>query len=175
MKTFLIVSWTCLFFVAGTGSVPCQGKDQLLVNVSLTTGERSKDSSSQTTTMTVEQNAILWERTSRGRGRETTPLQKKFKLSRADKANLLRLIRSNNLLVTESIDVPRHGSGFGYFELSVELTLDGKKGAINISGPRTAVQVKGDKLYRNTLTLVKEIYRIMNAQDKSIYFSELIL
>ena len=105
----------------------------------------------------------------------TPPSRKEFRLSPADKGNLLKLIRSNNLLVTNSIELPQNGSNFRYFEISVDLTLDGKKGAINISGLRTAVKVKEEKLYQNTLILVKELYRIMNSQDKDILFRELVL
>jgi hypothetical protein len=57
----------------------------------------------------------------------------------------------------------------------VALTLGKRKGAINISGPRTAVQIKEEKLYQTTLTLVEELYRIMNSQDKEVNLEELIL
>lgn len=162
--------------MAGACSVSGNGTDELHIRVALTTGEHSKDSGSKTTTITVERDAIVWEETSsRDRRRGTPPLRKEFRLPSADKGNLLKLIRSNNLLVTDSIELPQNGSNFRYFKISVELTLDGKKGAIGISGPRTAVQVKEEKLYQNTLTLVKELYRIMNSQDKSVFFEELIL
>lgn len=158
-------------------SVPAyrNGTDELRVRVELTTGERSKDSNSQTTTITVERDAIVLEKTYGGRGRETPPLRKTFRLSPTDKRNLLKVIRSNNLLVTDSIELPQDGSNFRYFEILVDLTLGGKKGAVNISGMRTAVMVKEEKLYQNTLTLVRELYRIMNSQNKSVRFEELIL
>jgi len=173
MKKFL----TILALLACACSVPAseKGKADLSVSVVLTTGERSKDSSSETTTITVERNSIVWERTFSGRRRGTPPLRKAFRLSLADKENLLKLIRSNNLLVTDSIELPQANSNFRYFEISVDLTLDGKKGSININGLRTAVEIKEEKLYQNTLTLVKELYRIMNSQDKKVHFEELIL
>ena len=46
--------------------------------------------------------------------------------------------------------------------------------SVNISGPRTAVKVKEEKLYQDTLPLVKELYRIMNSQDESVRFEELV-
>lgn len=176
MKTLLIVTCACLFFVACACSVSGKGTDELLVSVRLTTGERSKDSGSQTTTITIERDAIVWEQTFGGssRRRPASP-RKVYKLSPADKGNLLKLIKSNNLLVTDSIELPRASSNYRYFEISVDLTLEGKKGAINISGMRTAVKVKEEQLYQNALTLVEEIYRIMNSQDKSIRLEELIL
>ncbi|MCA1592307.1 MAG: hypothetical protein LC754_06585 [Acidobacteria bacterium] len=149
---------------------------ELHIGVELTTGEHSKDSSSETTTITVERDAIVWEQAFSGRrGRGTPPLRKRFRLSPADRGNLINLVRSNNLLVTDSIELPRDGSNFRYFEISVDLTLGAKKGAINISAPRTAVTIKEKRLYQNTLTLVKELYRIMHNQDKNVHFEELIL
>jgi hypothetical protein len=44
--------------------------------------------------------------------------------------------------VTDSIKLPQYGSNYRYFEISVDLNLDGKKAAINISGPGNAVTVK---------------------------------
>lgn len=84
------------------------------------------------------------------------------------------MIRANNLLVTDSIEIPREASNFAYFEISLDLTLGEKKGAINISGPRTAVTVKEEMLYQHTLAVITELYRIMHSQDKSVVFEELI-
>lgn len=174
MKRFLIVTSVCLLLVACARSVSAHPTDELRMGVRLTTGEHSRDSSSETTAITVERDTIVWERTFTGRRRGTPPSRKEFKLSSADKQNLLALIRSNNLLVTDSLEPPRKSSNFRYFEISVELTLDGKKGAISISGMRTAVEVKEEKLYQNTMTLVKELYRIMNLQDNSMTFVDII-
>ncbi len=149
--------------------------DELRVSLSLTVGERSKDSNSQTTTITVERDVIALKKTSSGyRGGSSAPSAvKNFRLTPADKVNLIKLIRSNDLLVTDSIKLPQASSNFRYFEVSVDLTVGGKKGAINISGMRTAVEVKEKKLYQNTLALVKELYLIMSRQDKGIRFGEL--
>jgi hypothetical protein len=158
-------------------SVPASGSGaaELHVGVSLTTGEHSKDSNSQTTTITVARDVIVWERTFSGRRSRTPASRKEFRLSPTDKAKLRSLIKSNDLLVTDSIELPQEGSNYRYFEISVEINLDGTKGAISISAPETAVTVKDERLYRNTLTLVKELYRIMNNQDKKIDFSDLSL
>jgi hypothetical protein len=167
---------TILALLVCACSVSGNGKDELHIGVVLTTGEHSKDSSSETTTITVERDVIVWEQDFGGRrGRRTPPLRKEFRLKPADKENLRKLISSNNLLVTDSIEIPQDGSNYRYFEISVGLTLGGKKGTINISGPRTAVMVKEERLYQNTLSLVKELYRIMSSQDKNVHFEELIL
>jgi hypothetical protein len=173
MKTLIIIACACLLFVACASSVSGNGTDELHLSVGLTTGERSRDSSSQTTTITVEGSSIVLQKTFGGRRKGTPPSRKQFELSSADKVDLLKLMRSNHLLVTDSIELPLDAPVF-YFRISVDWTLAGKNGAINISGPRTAVKVKDEKLYQNTLTLIKELYRIMNGQDKSVLFQELI-
>ena len=65
----------------------------------------------------------------------TAPARKEFKLSHADKGNLLELIRSNDLLVTDVIGLPQHDPT-PFFNVSVKLAAGGREGAISISGPR---------------------------------------
>lgn len=176
MKPLLILTCAFLCYVTYTCRVSGREVDELSVSVRLTTGERSKDSGSQTTTISVERDAIALERTFSGSSRRHPASPRKvYKLSPADKAKLLKLIKSNNLLVTDSIALPQVSSNYRYFEISVDLTLGGKKGSINISGPRTAAQVKDEQLYQNTMTLIEELYRIMNRQDRSVRLEELIL
>jgi len=177
MKTLLIVTCICLFFGASCArAVSGKGTDELLVSVRLTTGERSKDSHSETTTITVERDAIVSEQIFGGRsGMRPVPPRKVFKLSQADKGKLLKLITANNLLVTGAIELPQPSANYNYFEIAVDLTVGGKKGSIKISGLRTAAKVKEEQLYQSTLTLLEELYRIMNRQDKSVRLEELIL
>jgi hypothetical protein len=169
----ILLMLICACLAPATGS----GTDELHISVRLTTGERSKDSSSKMTTITVERDTmVLEEKISGGhRGGREAPVLKKFKLSLADRENLLKLIREKNLLVTDSIKHSRgERSTFSYFEIWVDLTLAGEKGAISISGLRNDIPVKEEKLYQNTLSLVGELYRIMNRQDESIHFEELL-
>jgi len=183
IKTLLVVTCACLFLLTWASSVFGSGTDGLLVRVELTTGrsnklpEREQDRNDyyQTTAITVERDAIVWEKTIGGhRLRSKSPLRK-FKLTPADKRNLLKLIKSNNLFVKDSISLPYDDSNFRFFRISVALTLGEMKGAIKIDGAMTAVKIRGEKLYQNTLNLVKELYRIMNRQDKSVRFEEFIL
>lgn len=176
MKALLIVACLCLLFVACACSVSGKGPNELHIGVVLTTGEHSKDSGSNTTSISIELDTIVWQKTSsRDRRTGTPPLRKEFKLSPADKESLRSLIRSKNLLLTDVIEIPPVGSNYRYFKISVDLNLDEKIGTISISGPRSAVQVKDEKLYQNTLILIKELFRIMNTQDRSVRFEELIL
>ena len=171
MRNLILVSLLFCACASTTAGLPA---DDLSLRVRLTTGEHSKDSSSQTTTLTIapDANTIVWGQTYTGRRRGTPPEQKEFRLSPEDRTGLLKLIRGGNLLVTNSIKLPE-GDGYSYFAISVDLALDGKKGAISISGPRTGAKVKEEKLYQDTETLVREIYRIIHAQDKTVYFEEM--
>jgi hypothetical protein len=176
MKTLLSITCSCLFFAACAGPASGRATDALLISVRLTTGERSKDSGSQTTTITAAGDAVMWRQTFDGSSRKRpTPPRKVYRLSPSDKLRLLKLIKSNNLLVTDSIRLPQASSNSRYFEISVDLTVGGKDWAIVISGPRTAVEVREEQLYRSTMTLVEELYRIINSQDKNIRLEELIL
>ncbi len=155
--------------------------DNLQLRVELTTGERSKDSSSHTTTISIEPrvNVIVWEQTSRGfhgRGVGTPPSRKEYKLSPADRQKLSGLLESKNLLVTKSIEIPDdYPPTHHYFAVSIESVLGRKKGTVSISGPQTAAQVKEEKLYQDSISLVKELYRIINDQGGHVIFHELVL
>ncbi len=175
MKPASMTVWACLFFfAAGACTAFSSEPKELRLEVVLTTGERSKDSSSQTTTITVERTTIVWEQTFGGhRGRQTAPTKKEFKLLPGDKERLVQLIQATHLLVTDAIELPQ-GSPSRYFSLSVSLTLDKKSGVITISGPRNAVTVMETPLYQDSLALVKALYRILNRQDKSLVLEELV-
>lgn len=175
MKTLLAVTVLCLLCAACASLVSGSGTEELHVRLEVTTGEHSKDSSSETTIITVEQSGLNWERTYSGREKKTPRLQKKVALSAADRVNLRKSIRANNLLLTNSITLPQVGANYGYFEILLDITLGTETGKIKISGPRTAVQVKDERLYQNTLALIKELYQIINSQDPEVRFEELIL
>ena len=172
MKLLMIAA---LLLCAVSATAAAQAADDLTLRVRLTSSERSRDSSSDSTTLTIARasDIIGWRRSFSGHHRGTSPEPKEFKFGLADRAALLKLIRARNLLVTNSIALPEE-TGFFFFAISVGVTLDGKTGAISLSGPRTAKQIKEEKLYQDTLALVKEIYRIINAQDPTIRFGELV-
>jgi hypothetical protein len=181
MKTLSIAICVCLLFVACANSVSGNETGELLIRVVLTTGtstklpggEQDRNDYYQTTKITVERDAIVFEKTLSGhRLRRTAPLQK-FRLSPANKRNLLKLIKSNDLFVKDSISLPYDDSRFRFFRISVALTLGEMKGTIKLDGAMTAVKIREEKLYRSTLNLVKELYRIMSRQDKSIRFGEI--
>jgi hypothetical protein len=150
----------------------------LQLRLELTTGERSKDSSSQTTTISIAPhvNTIVWERTFSGHRGGNSSLRRDYKLSLADRQKLTTLLESKSLLVANSIELPEdYPPTHQYFSISIESALGDRKGAISISGPRTAAQVKEQKVYQDSIALIKELYRIINSQGGRVVFQELVI
>jgi len=171
MKTAVITALrlcVACIFVSSASAVP-----DFKIIASLTTGERSKDSNSQTTTISVDAKGIILEETSKGNGRRRGPAagRKGFKLTDADRDALLKVIQENGMLVSDSITLPQPVPAF-YFGIGISIGLDGEKGSIRISGPRSASELAEEKLYKRSILLLKELHRIIHAQDPSIGFAE---
>lgn len=162
----------CICAAPSSGRKP----DDLSIAITLTRGERSRDSGGSTTKITLAGEQIIYERTYSGMARNRQkPVRKEFKLGDEDKGRLIELIRARKLLVTDAIEYPLAGSGIiRYFAMSVHLTLSGKTGAISIKGPRNAVKIKEQKLYQNANALIEGIYGILHRLDEEIFYEELI-
>lgn len=150
--------------------------DDLYISITLTRGERSRDSGGRTATITLAEDRIIYERTYFGMaGGRQKPVRKEFKLEDEDKRRLIELVRARKLLVTDSIKYPLADSGIRrYFKISVQLKLNAKKGEITIEGPTNAVKLKEQKLYQNSNALIEEIYAIIHRLDEEISYEELI-
>jgi hypothetical protein len=172
----------CLLFCACPLTAFCQAKDDLRLRVQVTTGERSRDSSSYTTTFTISPSGktIIWEKTFGGYRAHhggPPPPPKEYELSPSDRKRLIAVIESKGLLVTDSIEAPAdtaYPPSHSYFVISMENSVGRKKGAIRVSGPRNAVQVKAIKLYQASIVLIEELYRIINSQGGKLDFEELV-
>jgi hypothetical protein len=153
-----------------------QGRADLYISATLTRGERSRDSGSRTTTLTLAQGRLIYERTYHGMAASRQkPVNKEFKLSDEDERRLADLISEKNLLVTDTIEYPTADSGIRrYFEISIRLMLNRKRGAISIEGPTNAAKIKEGRLYKASIALIEELYRIINRTDKEIAYEELI-
>lgn len=150
--------------------------DDLYISITLKRGERSRDSGSRTTTISLAQDQIIYERSYHGMGASRQkPVRKEFRLGAEEKERLIELIRARILLVEDTVKYPLANSGIvRYFEISVRLKLNGQTGAVSIEGPRNAVKIKDQKLYQNSTALIEEIYRILNLMDKEITYEALI-
>src|SRR5215471_16049343 len=78
--------------------------DQFYLQVTIVTGEHSRDSNSITRKLTVSSGQLVYEETYEGaRSNRHAPVKKQFKLTQQDQANLIQLLKAKNLLVTKTI------------------------------------------------------------------------
>jgi hypothetical protein len=147
------------------------GPDDFSLNISLTRSERSRDSHSQTSRITLKGRALVYEKSYSGYrgGARSVPIKKSFKLSDEDVESLKKLVRDENLLASDSLEVPGAGGGVRrYFQIALGINLDGKKSTIEISGPRNATEIKEKPAYRKANALLDAVYKILVEQDKEI-------
>ena len=173
MKKFValvLLLCACPQFARGGGDA-----DAFYLEIRMTRGERSKDSNSSTTVLTLSGTKLVYRIISgrRNSGRAIAP--REFPITDEDQRKLIELIKSRNLLVTESIERQRDESGvYRYFELSVKAVVEGSQALISIKGPRKATDLKDEKLYKDAVTLVEELYGIIRRADKKIVYEPLI-
>lgn len=170
LKTSISIAATLLIALASASAKP----RELEIVAAVTVGERSRDSSSQTETITVRGRSLLWDKAFAGasRGRNAAaPARRRFTLTSVDRENLTKLAREGGLISTETIEL-RERPPLAYFVLKIETSAGREKGVVTISGPRSAAEIAELPLYRNSLALVRELYRIMQTQDRSIAFEE---
>lgn len=150
--------------------------DALSLQITMTRGERSRDSSSATTLITINGERLVYRKTYSGRLRGRMPDEtKEFKLKTEDQRNLIKLIKDRKLLRTDSIEREQKVSGiYLYFELSVEAAVNQSKGLVHLKGSRKATDLKEEKLYKDAVALIEEIYAIIHRTDEAIVYEPLI-
>jgi len=147
-------------------------QQDLRLEVSLLTGEHSRDSGSMTRVFHVAGNTLLFEETYSGmRGNLSRPLKKEVSLTNADRDRLIQLLKEKNLIRNKEISKSAARPGPNrYFELSVVTSFGQRQGRILITAPTSATELKADPLYQNSLLLMTEIYRIINRSDPNLKF-----
>jgi hypothetical protein len=144
----------------------------LYISVSLTSTERSKDSHSRTTAITISENKVVYDKTYRGyRRNRREPIHKEFKITEEETGRLKKIIKDHGLLVSDSLQYPSTGGEFVYFEISLKIRANKKESQIDISGPSKAAGITDEKIYKNSNALVEEIFRIINARDEDISYA----
>lgn len=146
------------------------GQDGFSLSISLTRGERSRDSHSQTTRITLRGRELLYEKSYSGRrGPRSLPVSKSFSLRDEDVEHLKRLVRDNDLLMSDNLSAAVGESGVRrYFEIVLDINLDGKKSDIKISGPQSATAIREKQAYRRANALLDGVYKILAEHDKEI-------
>src|SRR6266849_5480516 len=139
-------------------------QSDLSLDVTIVTGEHSRDSNSVTATLTVSSSALVYEQTFAGaRSGRRQPVKKEYKLSQEDQAALIRLLNAGNLMVTRTISKPPQQKGSSrYFELSIHSRLGGKESVVSIDASPNAAELKADGLYRDSVSMIEELYKIIN-------------
>jgi hypothetical protein len=159
-----------LLFVSLMTAYGHRKQDDFSLHISLTSGESSRDSHAETATITVNGSELVYEKRYRGfRASTRTPVRRVFRIRDEDLKRLKTLIIDNNLLSTDALAVAGKTGGVRrYFEITLDITLDGKKGSIKISGPRDASEIKEKSIYKSAGALVEAAYKIINEQDEAI-------
>jgi hypothetical protein len=155
------------------GTFPQQ---ELSLNVTVITSEHSRDSNSVTTKLRVSGDTLVYEETFHGaRANWNPPVKKEYKLTNEDRDRLIKLLKEENLLTNKTIsksseqqDVRRD------FELIIQSKLAGQEGAVSINAPRSATELKKDPLYQSSVSLLTELYRVIQRTDPDIAVPELI-
>lgn len=168
MRRLIALSLLALLlpFAARGGLQP----EDFYLSLSLTRGERSRDSHSQTTRITLKGLELLYEKSYRGyRGARSVPVKKSFRIKQEQAEGLKRLVRENDLLTSDAVALAGAESGVRrYFEIALRINLDGKTSSIEISAPRSATEIREKPAYRKADALVDAVYKILSELDKEI-------
>jgi hypothetical protein len=154
---------------------PPGGKDFLL-EVTIVTGEHSRDSNSATSTLTVLSETLAYEQTYQGaRSNRRQPVRKEYKLTKEDQDLLIGLLHKGNLLVTRTISRPPRQKGSSrYFELSIRSRLKGKESLVSIDASPNTSELKADRLYQGSVAVIEQLYKIINRTDPDVTIPSLI-
>jgi hypothetical protein len=172
---FLLLMLAVCNSVNGRASVP-QG--DLYILVSTEQSEHSRDSNSETTTLTVSGNMLVYQQTHSGaHSRERPSVQKKFALTAEDISRLAGILHEKRLLVKRAITKSGESTGRSThtsLSLSIRSKLNGKDGSISIEGPISSRAIRKEPLYQDSLVLLRELYRIINRTDPLLGLTEFV-
>ncbi len=151
-------------------------QNKLELSVTIVIGEHSRDSNSTATTLTVSSTALTYEQTYQGaRSDRHKPVKKEYRLTKHDREELSRLLKEKNLLMTARISNPPRQKGYSrYFELSVSSRLNGKESTVSIEAFPGDTDLRTDRLYLGSVSLIEELYKIINRTDSDIRAPSLI-
>ncbi|HEY0319874.1 MAG TPA: hypothetical protein VGC66_02780 [Pyrinomonadaceae bacterium] len=152
-------------------SAYCKRAEDFSLDISLIRGERSRDSHSQATHITLNGRELVYEKSYRGYrgGARSEPVKKSFKIKDEDVERLKKIVLDNSLLTSDSLEVEGAQGGVRqFFELALNINLNGKKSSIEISAPRSATEIKEKPVYVRANALLDAVYKILAEQDKEI-------
>ena len=134
------------------------------LSLSITEGERSRDSHSTTTTITLNGNQLIYDQLYSGfRAINRKPIHKKINLSKEEISSLTTVINRTELHTSSTIERPTNYGRYAIMKLS--LGPEKKKSVISISG--MTKEIESEKLYRDVKALQEEIERILASKYHS--------
>lgn len=167
MRQLIALALLALLFISAYSRLP----EDFSLSATVTRGERSRDSHSQTTRITLKGSELVYEKSYRGfrGGARSAPVRKSFRLSSEELELLKKLVRDNDLLTSDTLTVEGEESGVRrYFEIELSVNLGGKKSSIEINGPRTASEIREKKIYQRAYALLDALYKLLADRDKEI-------
>jgi hypothetical protein len=164
-----------IFFIA-VNTAYALPADELSLSITIVTGERSKDSHSITTSLTLSGDKLTYQQSYHGAHSGSMPaVKKEYRLNSSERDELIKLLREKHLLITRTLAaLPPNDEPASYFSLLIRSRLEGKEHLITIKLPRTAPKVKSDPLYQDSVAVITQLFRIINKTDSDISMPELI-
>ena len=159
-----------------TASAVVPREDDFYLELTIVTGEHSRDSNSVTRVLTVSAGELTYKETYEGaRSNRRRPIKKQFKLTKQDEAALIALLKAKNLLVTKTISKPPTQKGSSrYFELAITSALEGKEHSVAIEASPSAAELKTDSLYQGSVSLIEQLYKTINRTDPDLTIPTII-
>jgi hypothetical protein len=173
--SFALLSLVVTTFTLTTSAVVPTTADFYL-EVTIVTGEHSRDSNSITRTLTISSGELTYKETYEGaRSRLHPAVKKQFKLTKQDQLDLIAMLKAKNLLITRTISKPPTQKGSTrYFDLAITSALEGKEHSVAIEASPSAADLKADSLYQGSASLLEQLYRIINRTDPDVTIPSLI-
>jgi hypothetical protein len=156
MKTFLYLSLLLSLAAAHVDRPP-----GLYVSIISTRSERSEDSNSTHTTITLDGDRLVYDETHHG-FHAGPPVHKERTLTPQEVDELTRFIRERNLLRSGTSTYPPGNVPYTLYELKVEIRWRGKRSRLQVSGPTNSDAMTNSRLYKGTDELVEEMTVLAN-------------
>lgn len=166
MKIVCLVKVVCLIVCL---SVTACASEKFSVKIFLTKGERSKDSHSEKTAITISGNQLTISKTYTGRNSENRkPLNKTFTLADEEINAIVDLIQQKQFHEKgEKIERPV-GSPSSFFDWVLITNFDGKEITNRVVTLRSDEEIKTQSLYKNANELMRQIFAIIKKYEASI-------
>jgi hypothetical protein len=169
----------CLILLSAAAAPAAMGQSKseprdLYILATTQQSEHSMDSHSETVSVTVSGNKLVYRRVRSG-AHGQAPLEKTFTLNGEDQARLAGILNHQHLLITKSFSRQDDLHGRSYYTrltLSIRSKLQGKQGSITIDGPVNSKAITAEPLYQDSIILLKELCRLVNRTGSLPCFRE---